>query len=228
MMRHGALDRAPSPAWVVLGALGIALGACKDEAEPPGDAGPTIHKLSVPDLGVSVILPTGWVEDPVESDPLVGESPTALPPGQRVRTVARGRRVPSERPFLVAPRALITVEPTARKNPEEAFRAAMDDLEKLDQRDNVEITRSAMSTRFMGPEPIGDLEIAYKVRAGKAPPQEIVQRSLVILRRPPTGSRAIVTITATYLAKDAEMVSSEVQAILNSLSLEEATTKEQP
>lgn len=210
-----------------LALLLVASAACKDEAETP-DAGPQIRKLRAVDQGVSLVLPMGWVEDPVDTDPLVKDAPTALAPGQRVRTVARGHRVPSDRPFLVAPRVVITVEPTARKNPEEAFRAAMEDLKKLDQRDNVEITRSAMSTRFMGPEPIGDLEIAYEIRAGEAPPQEVVQRSLVILRRPQEGSRAIVTVTATYLAKDAETVSSEVQAILNSLTLEEAAAKEQP
>jgi hypothetical protein len=49
----------------------------------------------------------------------------------------------------------------------------------------------------------------------------VIHRSLIILRRPKTGARAIVTVTATYLAKDRDLVSAEVQSIMNSLVLAE-------
>lgn len=212
----------------VLLLLLVPIGACKGEAEPSlPDAGSHARSLEAPEVGVRVTLPTGWVEDPVAAKPLANAStPSVMSKQEAVRTVAQARRVSAEKPFLVAPKVVITVEPTARKNPQEVFDQTLTDLKKLDSAANVGVTRSAMSSRFVGREQVGDLEIAYLVRAGDKPPKEVVHRSLVVLRRPPEGSRAIVTITATYLAEDAETVSAEVQAIMSSLQLEGAMALE--
>jgi hypothetical protein len=165
------------------------------------------------------------VEDRVEAQPArVDSSPSIVT--RDVRTTAMARRVSTGKAFLVAPKLVVTVETTARKNPQEVFQKTLDDLKQLDADPNVGVTRSAMSSRFVGREQVGDLEMAYFVRAGSAPPKEVVHRSLIVLRRPPEGSRAIVTVTATYLAEDAETVSAEVQAIMSSIRLEGAMAVE--
>ena len=200
--------------------------ACKGEAEPAApDAGPPARSIGVPELGVHLMLPMGWVEDPVESSPTSSHENAPSVITREVRTVAQARRVAQSRPFLVAPRIAITVEPTARRIPQEVFDQTLSDLKKLDSAENVGLTRTAMSSRFVGRDQVGDIELAYFVRSG-AKPREVIMRSLIVLRSPPEGSRAIVTINATYLAEDAELVSSEVQAIMNSLRLEGAMSVE--
>src|SRR5687767_6164886 len=196
------------------------MGACKDEAEEAvPDAGVKTRSIGAPDLGVSVMLPLGWVEDRIEASSAENSGGPSIM-SKEVRTTGQARRVSTGKPFLVPPRLVVTVETTARRNPQEVFQQTLDDLKKLDADPNVGVTRSALSSRFVGREQVGDLEMAYFVRAGKAPPAEVVHRSLMVLRQPPSGSRAIISVTATYLAEDAETVSAEVQAIMSSLRLE--------
>ena len=201
--------------------LSLALLSCKDEAEQaPPDAGTVAPRsIGAKDLGVQVSLPVGWIEDRVESQSSSAQAGPSVGL-KEAQTVAQARRVSTGKPFLVAPKVVITVEPTARKNPQEVFQQTLDDLKQLDSNPNVGVTRTALSSRFVGREQVGDLEMAYFVRSTGAAPREVVHRSLIVLRRPPEGSRAIVTITATYLAENAEMVSAEVQAIMSSLHLE--------
>ncbi len=206
----------------------FALSACKEEAKPVAeDAGP-LRAFGAEAAGVFVTLPMGWVQDMVDAAPALGAdgSPSVTTRAESVQVVAQAHRVGMGKSFLVPPRLVVTVEPTARKNPQEVFDQTLQDLKSLDSAANVGLTRSAMSSRFVGREEVGDVEIAYLVRAGSAPPKEVVHRSLVVLRRPPEGSRVIVTLSATYLAEDAETVSAEVQAIMSSLRLEGAMAVE--
>ena len=195
--------------------LGLLLLGCKEEKRPPeaADAGAQVHRLA--DEGVSILLPIGWLSQPETKGPSVTRR------GDQVRTVGRARRVPSGRPFVVPPKVVITVEPTSRVDPDEVFRTTMEDLRRLGESPGVTIQRSALSTRFLGTTRAGEIELSYQIRAGKAPPQDVVHRSTVILRRPKEGSRVIVTVTATYLAADEQLVSTEVQSIMNSLKIEE-------
>lgn len=203
------------------------LSSCKDEAEPttPEAGVVALRSIGAKDLGVYVSLPVGWAEEGVESQAPTKEGGPSVGL-KEAKTVAQARRVSTQRPFLVAPKVVVTVEPTVRKNPEEVFQETLDDLKQLDSNPNVGVTRTALSSRFVGRDQVGDLEMAYFVRSGDAPPREVVHRSLIVLRRPPEGSRAIVTVTATYLADDAEEVSAEIQAIMSSLRLEGAMAVE--
>jgi hypothetical protein len=197
----------------------IALAGCRDEP-PDEQKAPERRTLAAEGLGVEITLPMGWLEEP--GDPPARSSdraPTVVDDADRARIVARARRVPGGRPFLVAPKVAITVEPTAKRVPEDVFRSTLDDLKRIDDDPSVDLVRSSMSTRFAGTDPVGDIELAYDVEVG-GERASVLHRSLVVLRRPPEGARAIVTITATHLAKDADIVASEVSAILNSLTLE--------
>jgi hypothetical protein len=204
----------------------LAVGACKEEAsqEVP-DAGPAPRAFGARDLGVFVTLPTGWAEDSVDEGSSGAQNGTPSVMTKEVRTVARAHRVSTGKTFLVPPKLVVTVEPTARKNPQEVFEQTLVDLKKLDGAADVGVVRSAMSSRFVGREQVGEIEIAYFVRAGGAA-KEVIHRSLLVLRRPPEGSRAIVTVTATYLAQDQETVSAELQSIMSSLRLEGAMAVE--
>jgi hypothetical protein len=180
------------------------IGACKEEATPETtDAGMVPRSFGAKELGVSVTLPMGWVEDPIDANPIAAKGSTPAVMEKEVRTVAQARRVSTGKPFLVAPKLVVTVEPTARKNPQEVFEQTLADLKKLDAAADVGVVRSAMSSRFVGREQVGDLEIAYFVRAGDSAKEEIY-RSLLVLRRSPDGSHAIDTDTAHYLAENAE------------------------
>ena len=209
----------------ILLALALACG-CKGEAvETVVDAGPKYRSIGAADLGVFVMLPTGWAEDRVEASSIdTGGGPSIM--SKEVRTRAQARRVSTGKPFLVAPKLVVTVEPTARRFPQDVFQQTLDDLKKLEAAANVGVTRSALSSRFVGREQVGDLEVAYFVKVKGSVPVEVVHRSLIILRQPPEGSRAIITVTATYLADDAQIVSAEVQAIMSSLRLEGAMAVE--
>jgi type II secretory pathway component GspD/PulD (secretin) len=202
------------------------LGACKEEATPEStDAAAVARSFGAQELGVFVTLPMGWVEDAVEANPTSAKEATPAVVTKEIRTVAQARRVSTGKAFLVSPKLVVTIEPTARKNPQEVFEQTLADLKKLDAAADVGVVRSTMSSRFVGREQVGELEIAYFVRAGDSA-KEVIHRSLLVLRRPPEGSRAIVTLTATYLAEDAETVSAEIQSIMSSLRLEGAMAVE--
>lgn len=192
----------------------LAVGLClvfackKDEPEAPPDAGPDPTEVSFPDQGFALTLLPTWI-------------PGEVPKSQtEVKILLDARRAPVGRPYLVAPRLVITVEPTGSDHPRRSAERALDDLQELEHKKQLRLTRKVTGERRYGEELAVDLEVAYEVQAPGAPVfREIVQRSLFVFRRLPDGSRAIVTLTATFLAEDAALLLPETEQTWSGLRL---------
>jgi hypothetical protein len=195
----------------------LALFACKKDPPAPEvvDAGfePPL-KLYDKDLGIDLTAPGTWRAG--------GEARTI----GEVKVLLDARRAPVGHPYLVAPRLVITSEPTGAIDAKRAADRSVDDLIELEQKGQLRITRKVTGERRYGDELASDVEIAYEVKAEGAPVfREVEQRSLFVLRRLPGGSRAIVTFTVTYLSEDASLLSPETEQTWNGLRLVEPGTE---
>jgi hypothetical protein len=191
-------------------AVALAIAACKKKdrtQEAPPDAG-TKHEIADSDLGFRLELAQGWF-------------PKALDPKQKSESVlAEALRAPLKgHAFFVAPRIVVTSEPTEAKDSEELFRRTVDDLRGLDEKPGVHLKRRATSMRYIDGVKVGDVEISYEVKsAGRDTSREIVQRSIATRRVHKDKSPAALTVTVTYMAEDAEIVMPEVHAMLSTLT----------
>lgn len=192
-------------------ALALLAVACKEEAKAPEterDAGAQITALDAPDLGVRVPLLSSW-------------RAVTTPPSDEegARTVAAARRLPEKKPFLAVPRLVLTVQETVMQEPEPVFRDTLQELKSIGTRTNVQVIRTALSSRPIAGGTIGDIEMVYTLLGPKQTAKTIVHRSIVALRTRSDESRAIVSATATYLQNDRELVGAEVQVMLDGFEL---------
>lgn len=197
--------------WALGAALLLVLGASackKSEPELTPDAGPEPFHLDEPELGLHLSLSPTWVLGPIKG----GNS--------ELRVLVDARRAPVGHPYLVAPRLVITVEPTGADGPRPPAERALGDLVELEHQGQLKLTRKVTGERRYGEELAVDLEVAYEVKApGVESPREVTQRSLFIFRRLPDGTRAIVTLTATFLAEDAALLLPETEATWSGIRL---------
>lgn len=203
-MRRDCASRARRA--LLLFALSVA--ACTEDAEPtarPVDAGgPAV--LASTEHGFRLPLLSGWV--------IVPSAPSAPP----VRRVAAARRTAGRgASFEVAPRIDVSVEPTIARSPEAAFQLVKADVEGLDHLPGATLIRSSMGFRPVGPELVGDLNVRYRV--GGDDGREVRQRSLLVWRRDQAGDARVLSLTATYLARDLDIIEPEVQRMFAALQL---------
>ncbi len=197
-------------AWALAAALLLVAG-CKEEKEaetPERDAGAQLTALEVLDLGVRVPLLSSWRA--VAADETDDEG---------ARTVAAARRLPERKPFLAVPRLALTVQETVMQEPEPIFRDTLQELKSIGTKQNVQVIRTALSSRPIAGGTIGDIEMVYTLIGPNQTSKTIVHRSIVALRTRSDESRAIVTATATYLQQDRELVGAEVQVMLDGFEL---------
>ncbi|MEQ9503846.1 MAG: hypothetical protein RIT81_43730 [Deltaproteobacteria bacterium] len=192
-------------------ALALLAIACKEETKTPEaerDAGVQITALDAPDLGVRVPLLSSW-------------RAVTTPPSDEegAKTVAAARRLPEKKPFLAVPRLVLTVQETVMQEPEPVFRDTLQELKSIGTRTNVQVIRTALSSRPIAGGTIGDIEMVYTLLGPKQTAKTIVHRSIVALRTRSDESRAIVSATATYLQNDRELVGAEVQVMLDGFEL---------
>lgn len=185
--------------------------ACKEEVEAPEverDAGVQATALELVELGIRVPLLASWRLVDVPPDDSDG-----------AKTVAAARRLPTKTPFLAVPRLVLTVQETVMREPEPVFRDTLAELKSVGMRENVQVLRTALSSRPLAGGTIGDVEMVYTLLQGEAGTKTIVHRSIVALRSRSDESRAIVTATATYLEQDRDLVGAEVQVMLDGVEL---------
>jgi hypothetical protein len=183
--------------------------ACKSE-QGSADAGATSTEIADPDIGLAMELTPAWVIAPIER---------AKYPG----IVADARRKPNDgRSYLVAPRLLVTADPTDEKDAAAVIRAAQNDMRSFGERRGVAVERMTMSSRQAGSFEVGDIELAYKVKSPKGDSdRQVVQRSIMTRVPKKDGSAVALTVTVTYMNEDADLVAPEVHRILASLRLAE-------
>lgn len=177
--------------------------SCRSESPPEPaspDPGRTARTESpdaaLPGVDLSYALPPGWVA-------------AGLPQDERV---VDARLYPREgEKFIVAPRLVVTVEPLeAGTSYESAFEQVLDSVRAQGEAPPYQLLRSSKST---GRHPLGqvaDVEVAFRVhRSENEPGPELIHRSWVLIRRLADGSHARVTLTMTYLNRDADRIDVE-------------------
>src|SRR5262249_14698422 len=135
--------------------------------------------------------------------------------------LADARRLPPRgRTFLVAPRLVVTADPTDERDAHAVITQAQNDLRAFGEKRGVSLDRMAMSSRLAGSFEVGDVELAYTVKAGDTK-RQVVQRSIMTRVPKKDASAVALTVTVTYMSDDAELVAPEVHRILSSLRLAE-------
>lgn len=196
---------------VALGVL-LALASCKSCSKDDGaeDAGIATPLITSEELGFSMELTPDWSIGQVDK----AKSPNIL--GDARRLPPRGRT------FLVAPRLVVSADPTDEKDARAVIQQAQNELRGLGDKKGIIVERMAMSTRHAGSFEVGDLELAYAVKSDRDDSKrEVVQRSIMTRVPKKDGSAVALTVTVTYMTEDAELVAPEVHRILASLRLAE-------
>jgi hypothetical protein len=183
--------------------------SCKKKSEAV-DAG-TKNEIASYDLGFHLDLLPNWVLDAgdraKQDETIVGEA---------------HRRPPGSKPYLVAPRIIVTVLPGKGESVDQLAEATLEDLKRLELHGGVRVNRTAMSVRVKDGVMIGDLEVSYSVLGDKRDrSREVVHRSIVTKRSRMDGSDAALTLTATFLADDSEAVSPEVYQMFAGLGFDD-------
>ena len=191
--------------------LAAVLVACPNNQNETSGAGSVIDAGALPAALTSArhrfrlrLLP-GWIVVP----PAVARPP--------LEQVAAARRTATTAPFEISPRIEVTAEPTLARDPESAFQGIKADIEGLDRQPSVQLLRSSLGFRPVGPEMVGDLNVRYRV--GGAEGRQVRHRSLLVWRPGPSGEATVLSITATFLARDLERVAPEVQRMFTNLEL---------
>ncbi len=171
------------------------------------DAG-VVLQIGDPDLGFHLELEKGWfpkaLDPKAKADHVLGEA---------LRAPTKGHA------YFVAPRIVVTAEPTDARDSDEIIRRTIEDLKHLDDKPGVRVKRRATSTRYVDGVKVGDVEISYEVKDPKQDAgKEVVQRSLAMLRTQKDKPPAAITVTVSYMADDAEIVAPEVHKMLTSFA----------
>jgi len=195
-------------------ALVLAQGAgCKDEpteVTEAADAAATEPASSVfedPGTRARLSWPGTWSR--------VGAPPEG--PDEAVRTLARIERSETNSP--VRPRAVLTKEATTLADVELAARRTKNVVEAQLESNGAKVRRVSLSRRVTEGRPLGVVDLTYAVPVKAGDPVEVRHRSLVAHVRGAEGSLAILTLTATYLARDHHFVGPEVDAIFDAFSV---------
>ncbi|MCA9555391.1 MAG: hypothetical protein KC933_35505 [Myxococcales bacterium] len=205
------MRRRPTP-WLAAG-LALWAAGCKDDAPAPP---PAAEDASAP------------VAMPVFEDPSTGARFSWPPTWRRVAAadtpdedsvtqLARVERVGLASP--VAPRVVLSAEPTTLTDPELAHRKVKNLLEAQLDGQGAKVRRISLLKHHVDGQPVGVLDVLYAVPVPDRDPVAVRHRSMVALVHTGEGSLAILTLTATYLAGDHDRVGTEVDAILHSLGL---------
>ncbi len=172
------------------------------EASPPAPEPPLVE-LRREDLGIAFTLPPPWFPD--------GEASSL--------GATTWRRPPLE---AAAPMVTLTVEP-AEGSAAEAFERVQRDVDRLRDKPGVTVQRLDFSSYDRGSIEVGELHLKYRV-------QNLVvrQRSSLFFRSELEPVRRLVTVTATYLDRDAELVEPELARSLERVELFLPTTAGDP
>lgn len=212
-------------ALAVVVALAGCKGCGKDGAAPDAGLAPTVLKDD--DLGWALTLADPWAPPPPPpKGTAVDASVVDAGPVERVgvERLAEARRLPTQgRTYLVSPKLVVTAAPSVVPDADAAIRTTMNDLRGIEQL-GARIQRSTLTTRVIDGATVGDIELAYQLGDPKDAPREVVQRSLVTLRTRADATTAIWTLTLTYMAEDAELITTEVQRMLGSLRFYDRAT----
>lgn len=187
---------------------GILAASCtKKSAAVAPDAG-VVAVLAAPEVGFRLELLPTWTLAPLDAA------------ARQTGKVAEAFRQPvSGRVYLAAPRIALTIEPTTAPDTDTAIQRTQEDLRQLDTRPGVQIERRTLGNRFASGVQLGDLELTYSVKdPQRDTAREVVHRSLVTRRVRPDGQATVLTLTVTYLVEDADVVTSEIQRMLSTLS----------
>lgn len=198
-----------------LALLALALTACPDEGASPDD--PERAEAGVVEAppssfeddatGVRFSWPTSWRRAPAPSRPDDGG----------VMTLAKIVRADLVTP--VAPRIELTREGTTLEDPELAARRTKNVLEASLESAGAKIRRVSLSRRALGGRFVGVLDLEYAVPTEPRGPTAIRHRALVARVELSEGALAIVTLNATYLARDHDLIGAEVDAVFDSFSV---------
>ncbi|MEL7369830.1 MAG: hypothetical protein AAFN74_13010 [Myxococcota bacterium] len=186
----------------------IAFVGCTEKSTPASaDAGIEVRELTSTAHRFRMPLWHQWKSMSVDGD---------SGGGTHVERIAAARRMGGKAVFEVAPRIEITSEPTIAADPESAYRAVKSDVERIGQQPGIEVVRSSLGFRPIGPEMVGDLSFRYRVGGAKG--REVRQRSLLVFREMPSGPQ-VLSITATFLARDLERIEPEIQRMFAAVEL---------
>ncbi len=201
----GGLGTTTATVVIVVTGLGL-LGCPPDDPLVSPDAGARPPALTSETARFRLPLIGSWtVTDP---------RPTEAP----VVALAAARRAQVDGLSLaVAPRIEVTIEPTVAAEPESAFRMIKGDVELIGSKPDVRLLRSALGLRPVGAELVGDLDVRYRV--GGAAGREVRQRALLVYRTTRSGTGRVLTITASYMARDEDKIGPEVQRMFAMLQL---------
>jgi hypothetical protein len=193
-------------AFVLLAVVLSSCKSCKKDEAGAADAGALSSIVTEEELGFTMELTPDWSMGQVDKS---------------TGKLADARRLPPRgRTFMVAPRLVVSAEPTDEKDARAVIQAAQNDLRSFGEKRGVAVERMAMSTRRAGSFEVGDVELAYQVKLGDRK-SEVVQRSIMTRVPKQDGSAVALTITVTYMTDDAELIAPEVHRILSSLRLAE-------
>lgn len=207
------------------------LAGCKDAPEEAGpDAGATSGPVAVPvfedpGTGARFSWPPTWRR----------VAAAGTPDADGVTALVRVERVGLASP--VAPRVVMSLEPTTLSDPDLAHRKVKNLLEAQLDAQGAKVRRISLLKHHADGQPLGVLDVLYAVPVPERDPVAVRHRSMVALvpagppRPPPAsgeGALAILTLTATYLAGDHDRVGAEVDAILHSLGFSAPTPAQTP
>lgn len=191
--------------------------ACTDDEAPVVDAGPTDAETVVnpvfedKDTGTRFSWPTTWSRVAVDG----------APDTDGVRTLGKIVRKRTATP--VAPRLVLTTEPTTLDTHELVARRVKNVLRAQLESAGARVRRVGLSKRPLEGQMLGVLDLSYAVTVPDGAPTNIRHRSVIALSRTQDKQAVIVTLTATYLAKDHGLVGPEVDAVFNSFSIPSPT-----
>ncbi len=185
--------------------------ACTDDPVP--DAGVVDAEVTIkpvfedPDTGIRFSWPTTWGR--------VAED--RAPDADGVKTLGKIVRKRTATP--VAPRLILTTEPTTLDTSDLAARRTKNVLQAQLESAGAKVRRVGLSQRPLQGRMVGVLDLSYAVAVPDGAPTTIRHRSMIALSQTKAGEAVIITLTATYLAKDHGLVGPEVDAIFDSFSI---------
>lgn len=131
--------------------------------------------------------------------------------------LAKVLRVPTT--HRVPARIELTLEPTTLEEQDLAARRVKNVLEAQLEAAGAKVRRVSLSKRAVQGRLLGVLDLTYAVSAGTREPTLVRHRSLIALGPFGQATLAILTLTATYVAQDHDLVGPEVDAVFESLTL---------
>ncbi len=194
------------------GALLLVACPVSDPSPRSVDAGPRAPALESTRHGFRLPLVEGWKAVP----------PEAL--GSLV-PVAEARRVVETADIGVVPKIRVTLEESVASSAEDAYQAVKAELESKDAMTGIDVIRTSLGLRPVGSETVGD--VSFEFRVGGPNGRVVHQRTLLVWRRtdpatvagpqPPTAN--LLSISATYLARESSRVGPEIQQMFSRLEL---------